>query len=438
MNTYLLTLSLIRGIVPWDDSTLIILTTIVTAIVTVTAIVWFVYELYQKRKLTEKEIDLIKQKSEREEKYLQDKLSRLHDLASPLSEELKNNLVKDLSWLKNSFNSISSSHLPHTLFGERLTYFQMEKRAIMQEFVPLLLERCKKHIERNKKIYLWVDSGTTLYYFMEALSYEIVQRVIRRGEDIWKPESELFHVITNNLAGVQIAMDVGRLDSSNKFTGLAYNCKLLPGNALPLYSAVTGEETNEAVVNIRKKVSEKEKNALFIGILVGNWVRIRKTAPQCPIPMARGIGHLKIKQVIVENSDEVFMLSPLGKILKNKGLDEINSIMCKNDPNPYEELTIDSDYQSQDPNKIKLVTTSRSDNNSQLYTHSVSIKRILDIHDETTDFFSKFINEEKIEDVSHVMFPYDYLYKNKKEEDETEFPHRETSSPNVRVQLFYN
>jgi hypothetical protein len=40
--------------------------------------------------------------------------------------------------------------------------------------------------------------------------------------------------------------------------------------------------------------------------------------------MARGDEHLRVKQTFVEKADEVFVVSPLGKIFVDYGKDEVN------------------------------------------------------------------------------------------------------------------
>lgn len=116
-------------------------------------------------------------------------------------------------------------------------------------------------------------------------------------------------------------MESGRINPSNRYSDLAIKCHLLPGVPLPIYSTVTGLETNEALERLRKKAGD---NAFFIGLVTGNWIRLRRSDPPCPVPLARGLGHRKFKQVLINQSDEVYVVTPLGKILVKVPPDEVN------------------------------------------------------------------------------------------------------------------
>lgn len=164
-------------------------------------------------------------------------------------------------------------------------------------------------------------------------------------------------IITNNLPGVDSLMKHGRIQPNNRYSELAILCKLLPGVPLPVYSAVTGEETREAIKNYRKKY---QKNCYFLGLTTGNWIRVRRSKPPCPVPLARGKGHLDFKQAMINACNEIYEISPLGKLFVGPGPEDLNEILKYDvrfqhpDWQPYEEVTIDNDKAKM----VSLVTTS--------------------------------------------------------------------------------
>jgi hypothetical protein len=95
---------------------------------------------------------------------------------------------------------------------------------------------------------------------------------------------------------------------ANKSKELAFNCILLSGKLLPEYNALVGfegkiqGEIGHLLENLKtyKQIDIiKEKRHNFpdikvISLVTGNWIRIRRSNPQIPLPLARGTGHLRL------------------------------------------------------------------------------------------------------------------------------------------------
>lgn len=409
-------------------------------------LVGIAYEMRLRRKMdkeqrkaeearADREFELLQEKVRRELDHLDYRRMTVGEMAVPLSKEIIHHLTENSNWLREVFRHewLGNSNLSNTIFGRRLAHFQNEKRFLADEFVPLLLERCKMHINSGKKVYLVIDSGTTLYYFMEVLSRLIVKKTTNEQEAFWGDES-CFTVVTNNLAGVDIAMETGRTNKENRFENLAYHCFVLPGKTLPIYSAVTGKITTDTLK--RFKTDADPEKSVFIGLAVGNWVRIRNTPAKCPLPMARAEGHLDFKQVLIELSDEVFIITPLAKVIKGKSLDEVNRLICSPGEEVYKEVYIENGHLFTNPEKVKLITTTRK-RNRELFSHASKLEGLLSAESEQMETYcAQLVREPDIAKVSHLLFKFDYLPNDKLGQIEVEFPHPETRQPRIMQELY--
>jgi len=367
-------------------------------------------------------------------------MNSLKETADVLATKIKNELIDSL--LLSSHKADSNSY-SESLFNDRLRHHIDEKKFLVNEFVPLLMDRCEYHIKKyNKKICLLVDSGTTMFEFLKRFSEEanLRNRAIMQAneKENWM---ERMSVVTNNIPGIMIAMEKGRLNRVNRFSEMSFECHLLQGKPLSTYGAVIGEETEQAIEDLIEKGKD---NTTFIGITVGNWVRIRRNRP-CAIPMARGDGHLEFKQKLIEKSDEVFIISPLGKIITNRSKDEVNNALGLSTDSrykqPYGEVNTKNDSvtgRKEDDilAKIKLVTTDRL-NNRILHKHA-SILKSLFINKSYSDNNDKInITKGSIENIKElIIFQFDDLPKDIDYEKKIEFPHKETRTTNNMRDLF--
>ncbi len=349
------------------------------------------------------------------------------------SEKLASNIIlklkKDTSWASEALADAKLGFHSQSLFRERLKHFNKEKEFIVENFVPLLLERCKILITKeNKKVFLIIDSGTTLYPFFKKLGNATVR--LHENKEAWIKH---LTIVTNNLAGVESLIESGRVNPNNRFSPLAIECHLLPGIPLPIYSALTGPKTEEALQKLREESSDNNEEKqpmlpIFIGLVTGNWIRIRRSWPYCPVPLARGEGHKKFKELLIKNSDEVYVIAPLGKIFVENGPKEVNDLLQysedKKDPEgkPY----VETDISDEEAKAVKLISTSRSVGR-ELYSHSKKVDTMLGLGNTG---INNFINSLDVATIPHILFKFDNLPDNKFEQIEVEFPHAQTRNPN--------
>jgi hypothetical protein len=348
---------------------------------------------------------------------------RFRDSGKEIAHHVAQILTAEPNWAHHALEAAKLLPFSNTLFGERMQHFGAEKEEIAKQFMPYLLRRCEVLAESGRHVVLLIDAGTTLYPFFDILGKETMKR-FQQGEG-WL---QRFHLATNNLPGIEQLIRTGKRAPWDRYSKLAIeDCLLLPGIPLPIFAAVAGDETEDAIRRLREKHLSAlgKEEVTFVALVVGNWVRIRRTAPPCPIPMARGIEHLGVKQTLVECADEVFVVSPLGKIFVGYSNEKINSALDFGpglpDPDriPYREVNIGDE---QAP-KVKLVTTKRAEGRL-LHRHSNWVEATLVVGaKERLSASVEDFARAPIEQAPNLLFPFGALPQSGTEEFLVEFPH---------------
>ncbi len=213
-------------------------------------------------------------------------------------------------------------------------------------------------------------------------------------------------------------------------------CDLVPGTALQEYSAVVGKK---AEGYLKARCGEvKERNGIRIGLAVGNWVML-EGSPAHPTPLARGEGHKSFKEAVLANCDEVFLISPLCKILLAAGdnaqssLDEFNHDFLALKPDtkgPYERVELDHGL----PNRVRLITTARQDPASIVYSHSVIVAGTLRAQPRAS--YQDCV-EKPIDELPHFIYPHDSTFTGPEDQLKTELPHRQTRTAAFATKYFH-
>ncbi|MBT7790779.1 MAG: hypothetical protein HN757_18115 [Calditrichaeota bacterium] len=376
---------------------------------------------FQKEQFEEEKLDRIERSD-----FLRQETLRITQVSELLASKIAVQLKDDADWAFQALNRAKLIPHANTLYADRLGHFIDEKESLADHFIPLLLKRCKAHIDSNKKVILVIDSGTTLS--------PIFDRLGRAGVRCYENNEEWIKnltIVTNNLAGVEALFQSGLVNPGHRYSSLAVNCLLLPGIPLPIYSAVTGKVTDDAIIELKKKSSNK---TVFITLTTGNWIRLRRTSPVCPVPLARGIGHLSFKQALIENSNEIFVITPLSKIFANSSQKGVNSALNFSEGNrdtdkqAYDEVDISDKIAG----TVKIVTTYRT-SGRVLSEFSTRLKGILQLDDE---FVNQFPSEPILK-LPHIAFPFDKLQENSYLQIETEFPHPHTRHPEFMEKFFF-
>ena len=345
------------------------------------------------------------------------------DLRAVANEIVKQLRSEPLAQAKPAQPSLS-------LFDERKLHFHEEKQHLADHFIPVLLARCKAYAESGKQVHLIIDSGTTLFPFFQRLG-EATARAYRNRET-WI--DQLF-LETNNIPGVQSLMEAGRINSNNRYSPIAINCDLLPGVPLPVYSALTGKKTVAALCKSREEAGD---NAVFITLSTGNWIRLRRSTPICPIPLARGTGHLEFKQALIDYSDEIFVVTPLAKVFVDVPPGDVNAALefsekqTEPDLQPYFEVKIDDEKAAH----VKMVSTCRG-SGCVLSNHSTRVRALLGTDTLDLGAVLKQFHDKPIQELPHLIFPFENIPNDWFLQIATEFPHSQTRNETFMQKFFF-
>ncbi len=219
-----------------------------------------------------------------------------------------------------SFGSASNPLLRSepTLFEYRRTHYAGEKEVICQKFMTTLVSSLRSNgAANNQKLILLIDSGSTVFPIFELLCKHYWDQLGTTGT----PKIE---IITNNLPGMGALISKGRKGSDIN-AEMLLECNALPGTLEGKYSAALGPDS---VSHLKYLLDYKraEGNCRVVAVLSGNYISIKDGL------LWRGKYHGAMKNAMALLADEVYILSPLGKIF-DLGFEEINEII-KSSRNP--------------------------------------------------------------------------------------------------------
>ncbi len=357
------------------------------------------------------------------------------NILDSLGKHLASALKADPGWAAEAMMQSGLGPGASTIFGRRLAHFRDEKRLLARRLVPFLLARCRQLLDGSQitHIYLLIDSGTTLV--------PIVEELAKYAKGIDERESWLskLRVYTNNLAGVEALMEHRRARVGGKLAASPIECHLFPGEPLAEYSAIVGEDTNRAVKELCEDTRKRGDTAL-IGLLTGNWVRMRRRGEPCPVPLARGKWHLSFKQTLVESilsangvqcRGEVLVVTPLGKVFFGHGWPDVQAALKSVAPLPAHVDEVDAsdeeDYKElhiseEQAKSVGIVATSRVEGRV-LSTLSGLLKAHL--HRQQLLTKEQFVNAP-LGRPKDLLFEFDELNPIWARQVEQEFPHERT------------
>jgi hypothetical protein len=382
---------------------------------------------------------------------------KLGTLGRELAELIGQRLSTTSDWAVDALQHVRVGWISRPLFDERSRHFREEKDFIGRRFADFLWERCscivregyprargsqppspnsprrsKLATNRIPKVYLVLDSGTTLVPLFRALAARAL-REYRKGE---RDAVSAIEVVTNNLPGLGELIEHGCPEPS-RYSEPVLSCQLLPGIPMPVYSAVTGQLTEDALKNLKEKSKSRGENAVFIGVLTGNWIRVRREGPPCPVPMARGESHQQFEQVLVNLCDEAYVLASLGKVVVGQGEANVNEVLGysdaegRKDPErvPYKDVKIDNAK----ARTVRLVSTDRP-KNYLLSNHGVTMKAVLDKHSDVQKALRAA--GRVINDIPHIIEQFGEVPADPYRQFLAEFPHEHTRNNPRFLKMF--
>jgi hypothetical protein len=359
----------------------------------------------------------------------------IQDVRQILTDRIAAYLVKSNDWIADALLDIQLYREAESTFGERIHHFEAEKKHLAEKFVPLLIKRILRILKSGTKVFLVIDSGTTTYWVFRQLEKELIR--VGQEED---PTLRGLVIISNNMAGVHSYMAFSNLkktfvpkEESQKTTLSDFvACKVLTGRVLTDYAALTGDDTESALAEQRSD----NQDAVFMGVVVGNWIQLPKGPSPHPVPLARDHQlhrHLEFKAKVIEVCNEVYVLSPLGKLFVNCSLVQINEglQMSGRHAAAYRGVPVAAEKQ----NALKLVSTTRPSRTNVLFAHSSRVETLFPKENE--ELFRSFEEETDIEAVPSVLFEFDQLSALPADEQrKIEFPHEYTRQEGFMREFF--
>ncbi len=280
-----------------------------------------------------------------------------------LSVTIKKNISWPLDRVRRDLHQVLGDR-PPTIFDERRHHFPVEKILLIDTLVRHVLPtRISEELGRRKgtnpQVDIFVDSGTTLESF-----FPILKRY-GFGRKIADPIAIKIQIHTNNLSGVD---QFGR-EPSHEIS--QEQLHLFGGIPMLKYRAVASDETIKQVAAVASKSSDS--NGLTVGIVTANWILVGPGYDRIVLCSSEK-QHLNFKRAVVEASDILIVVSPLGKLLKLQDIETLNEILEM--PNPlYDGIELDKvNGRTRNRENTFLLTTLRSRKDSVLFPHSANLK----------------------------------------------------------------
>ena len=287
-------------------------------------------------------------------------LQRLSMTLQPLERRLTQ--IEERLWDRIPFGE-------NHLFGIRKNHFVAEKRVLADGLVTDLESRLEALLSGNvERIRLLLDSGTTIFPIFKLL-------MRKKNNPVWFDRVE---IVTNNIPGVFVSLVDGRKDESNPYSKLAFRTRLVGGEPIPAFWASLAPSwkyanlDTEAVADGVQQLGRSDPKCMTIGVTTGNYAQLNGYTL-----LNRDRSHHAFKKALVEVSEIVYCLFPLGKMLPCSA-DELNESLIsaaeRDDPDKrYADMEIDVSKLTE----FVVITTKRNDR-SQLHGHFACVRRELD------------------------------------------------------------
>lgn len=347
---------------------------------------------------------------------------------------------------KEPFTPSDLSLATNALFRERLSQFKEEKELLADKFGDYLLARLENYCQnQDQQVLLFIGSGTTLFHFFKKIAVHARNLKQQSNPRMWMDN---LAIVTNNLEGAQSLME--ECESGNqKPSETTLQCIVLPGTPSstygatltpspsgPFYDVFEPVSTPDVIHAITERAQKRPVSETFpegqpikiISLVAGNWVRIRQSVPRIALPLLREQAQHEIAQELINVSDEVYLVTPLGKIFAGHPKEEVYRVLQEynNKRHPGHPLYKEIEHLF-DANKIRLVSTYRAQ--SDLLVHLSELLARDDFFDaqkiSTAAFHNKLLpfKQSEFQFVPNLMFEYSLKDQDIEKQKEIEFPH---------------
>lgn len=315
-------------------------------------------------------------------------------------------------------NTRFSHHSYDDQYLIRSEHYSSEKFLLAEQLAKVVLPKYVSELyvgnSNLAKLNIIIDSGSTLApLFPELIADGIELDGIGYQNEYIQYKNCKIWFYTNSQAGID---EIHRMPSSKYYKLTERHFNLISGQPLKKYRATTGKYAQEFLKLLWAEESTGVDSSKTIGVITANWFLIGSNCEKVAL-CARGLGHMDFKQSVIEHSDIIILVSPLGKILPVDDVKILNSIIQTTDGDTYNTYYIPENYKL----KTFLLTTSRPDNGlCELY--GIGYKIIEEIKNKNSgnnymvhDLCKMFQPKGKRkEEISLQDLPHEYIRDNKK------------------------
>lgn len=326
-----------------------------------------------------------------------------------LADNEAKNRTLDKDYLGNELVSFLKYRLSTKLkfrdieYEERANHYRTEKAKLAKAVVTVLEQRLKYLADHKKinRVRVILDAGTTISPVFEELGW-----LAKKSEGDWISKLDIY---TNNVRGLQILFSLNDKNEddrqADRYQDIPVKCKVLPGSILSAYQAIADESTVNRVLGFNSEPDCRDDNSYVIGITTGNYVLFDHDKMEV-LPIAKIGHHPHIKAAMYHVSNEIFLIAPLGKVLRVENDEDIRTTLSnlnkdfgykQNAANeaekPYRlvepEILSDLEYACEDTislwnRKTVLFTTSRKEG-AMLSHHAEKLNVLIKYKPDATD-----------------------------------------------------
>jgi DeoR/GlpR family transcriptional regulator of sugar metabolism len=207
-----------------------------------------------------------------------------------------------------------------SLFDRRRSHFTPEKEKLAEKIVEDVRTQIDKEAGGDEQltIILILDAGSTVFPIFRQLC-------VHPAFQFNRANARRLKIITNNLPGVSQLIKYGRIGDPIRARTL-FECRILVGFAHSQYEASLSSQTSNdlqnAVEEFRQEIQESgaDNKIKVVSVTTGNYVSTTHGI------LARDPNHVMTKGAMLDVSDDVYVLAPLGKLLPYS-CDEINELL---------------------------------------------------------------------------------------------------------------
>ncbi len=215
---------------------------------------------------------------------------------------------------------------------------KMLARILVEETLPEILREICDSNPTMTKLNIFLDSGTTITPIFVNLMHHGLPSA---------PSTLQIRLFTNNLAGVDEIHKFHTQDCRG-FGERDFN--LLGGQPLNRYRATTGPFTLDVLGSLWKEQRASGGQIVTLSIITASWLLGNRRLDELQV-CARGEGHFQFKVALMENSEYLVVLAPLGKLLRIDNVKDLNDIIDRN----YKAFKLPSERR----NSIRFLTSLR-------------------------------------------------------------------------------